>query len=330
TNQGFDSYFGLPYSNDMSIAKEIALSDDLKLDPRWTRKRLERDLKVYETDYRSMKDIMPLMRGEEIIEYPTDQSQLTKRYTHEAVRFIERNKEKPFFLYLPHTMPHTPIFVDERFKDSSGVSLYCDSIQEIDWSVGRVLNSLRENNLAEKTLVLFCSDNGPANREDKPGGSSAGPFRGHKFDTFEGGHRVSCIVWAPGLIEEGTESDAITSTLDLFPTIAHLAGIPLPTDRVYDSYNLAPLLTGQTDTSPRKEMFFYRANSTELDGVRIGDWKFLHRGSHRNRDKKPASPMLFHLSTDPGEQTNLAEENPEKVEELLARMKAFDEAITTE
>lgn len=217
------------------------------------------------------------------------------------------------------------------------MSIYCDSIQEIDWGVGEVLKALEETGLDRETFILFCSDNGPANRRLSPHGASAGPLRGVKFDTFEGGQRVPAVIWAPGTVKAGTTSDAMTSTLDILPTIAHYTGIPLQDDRVYDGYNLADLFFGATSTSPRNEMYYYGANSTGMDGIRVGDWKFLFSGSPfdpvtdpETRSKKrkgKVDPMLFNVNEDLGEQANLYTLHPEKVAELKRKMKAFDATI---
>lgn len=335
--QGFDYYYGLPYSNDMSIAKELSLAKDIRLNDGYTLEKIQADVAQYQKDYKSMKGVMPLMRNNEIIEYPVDQSTLTKRYTREAVRFIEKNKDEPFFLYLPHTMPHHPLFVSENFAGTSGNGLYCDIIQEIDWSVGEIVKALKENGLDKETFILYCSDNGPANRFKKPDLALSEEFRGVKFDTFEGGQRVPAVLWAPGNVKANTVSDEIASTLDIFPTIAHYAGIALPTDVVYDGYNLADFLSGKSKKSPRDEMYFYTANSTTIDGIRVGNWKYLEQGSvwttqladgeETKKRTDPAEPMLFKLDQDLGETGNLFSKYPEKAKELKRKMKEFDDAI---
>ncbi|MDF7824600.1 sulfatase [Pontiellaceae bacterium B12227] len=330
TNQGFDSYFGIPYSNNMSTSPDLSYAKDLKFAPGWSRERLQGDLAAIKADSKSRKDLAPLMRGTEVIEYPVDQSLLTRRYAEEAVRFINENKDRPFFLYLAHAMPHTPILVSDAFKGSSE-SIYCDSIQEIDWSVGEIFKALRECGLEEDTFVLFSSDNGPASAARTKRGRTAGPLRGNKFETFEGGHRVPTVAWAPGSVQADAASDAITSGLDILPTIAHWAGIPLPDDRIYDGYNLTGLLTGRTDRSPRNEMMYYAANSGTPDGIRVGDWKYLNNSprtwKNGKRVKVPPTEQLFNLKKDIGESENLIQAHPEKVQELKKQMKAFDAAI---
>jgi arylsulfatase A len=177
------------------------------------------------------------------------------------------------------------------------------------------VEALKESGLERDTFIFFCSDNGPGNRSENPGGSSAGPLRGYKFDTFEGGQRVPAIAWAPGTVKAGSESDAMTSTLDLLPTIAHYAGIPLDESRVYDGYDLSDLFSGASDKSPRRTMYFYAANTEQIDGIRFGDWKYLREGSKFETGtaagNKPlkrtgeAEPMLFNLKDDIGEATRM-------------------------
>ena len=188
------------------------------------------------------------MRDEQIIERPADQNTLTKRYTEEAVRFIERSKDRPFFLYLAHTMVHVPLFVSDEFRGKSPRGLYGDAVEEIDWSVGRVLETLRREGLAENTFVVFTSDNGPWLMFDQHGGS-AGLLREGKGCTFEGGMREPCIMWWPGTIQPAVIHD-IGTTMDLYTTILRLAGTEPPTDRIVDGLDLRPVLFGK-GPSPR-------------------------------------------------------------------------------
>ena len=194
TSQGFDSYYGIPYSNDMTIDPEAKLAENINLREGFTLDRIRNE--------KPKKNLVPLMRNEEVIEYPCDQTTLTKRYTEEAVKFIEENKKRPFFLYLPHTMPHIPLFASENFKGKSERGPYGDTIEEIDWSVGEIMKALRKNNLDEKTLVVYTSDNGPWKLKGGRGGS-ANPLRGYKFQTYEGGMRVPCIMhWKGKFLQE--------------------------------------------------------------------------------------------------------------------------------
>ena len=279
TRHGFDSYFGIPYSNDMKPC--------------------------------------PLMRNEEVLEEPANQATLTPRYTAEAVKFIRQNKEKPFFLYLPYTFPHVPLFASKKFKGTSLRGLYGDVVEEIDWSVGRILETLRELGLAEDTLVFFTSDNGPW-LAYKPKGGSAGLLRDGKGSTWEGGMREPTLAWWPGKIKPLSVCRDLASTMDIFSTCLALAGAELPTDRVIDGVDLTPALTG-TGPSPRDAMFFYRG--THLMAVRRGPWKahFITQpgygpDAHRRQTQDP--PQLYHLEHDPSEQYDLARRNAGVITEI--------------
>ncbi len=271
TRRGFDRYFGIPYSNDMKPC--------------------------------------PLMRGEETIEEPAVQETLTRRYTEEAVAFIERNRQHPFFLYFAHTFPHVPLFASSAFEDQSRRGLYGDVVEELDWSVGRILQALRDRGLAANTLVFFTSDNGPWLTMKLRGGS-AGLLRGGKGSTWEGGMRVPGIAWWPGTIEPGTVCRNMVSTLDLFPTAAALARAPLPTDRALDGWDMTPLLLARPGWE-RDVMFFYRG--TRLMAARHGPWK-AHFITQAGYGKGPSTfdpPALYHVERDPSEKFDIADEHPE-------------------
>lgn len=326
-NQGFDSYFGIPYSNNMSIAAGIDISPNVVLNDGYTLEKMHSDISRVEVESKkgqknALKNKPPLMRGNQIVEYPTNQTTLTERYTNEAVSFIKKNKEKPFFLYLAHSFPHVPIFVGDKFKGSSGTTPYYDAVQEIDWSVGEVFKALKENGLDENTIVIFTSDNGPNSH------GSAKPLKGRKFDTYEGGQRVPAVFWAPNKIKQGVVSDEIVSSLDIFPTIAKYAGISIPKDRVFDGYDISKFLKGKSKKSPRKEMYFYGSNSTKIDGVRVGDWKYVINGyrktSWRKLSEEDTKIKLFNLKEDKSESENVIDLNPEMVKKLLKRMQRFD------
>lgn len=320
-NQGFDSFFGLPYSNDMSIAKEFDISPDIKFFEGYTMDKLEEDRVRYLTHYRELRNVMPLLRDNTVIEYPVDQTFLTRRYTEAAVEFIEKNKDRPFFLYLPHTMPHKPHFVEGEYAGTSGAGIFGDIVQQIDWSVGEVVKAIEAQGLEEDTLVFFCSDNGPI-----PEGS-AGPMRGNKFSTFEGGMRTPAIFWAPGTVPAGKVSDEILSTMDLFPTFAHYAGAKVPGDRTYDGFNIAELLEGKNPKSPRNEIFYYGANTELINGIRVGDWKFQLWGVHPRQRKESESPKLYNVVEDIGEENNLIFQHREIAERLRKRMEKFDASV---
>ncbi|MGQ9821393.1 MAG: sulfatase family protein [Thermogutta sp.] len=304
---GFDRYFGLPYSNDM---------DRVASSPPGRQAFLAPEISFWN---------VPLIRDAEIIERPADQTTLTKRYTEEAVRFIRESRGQPFFLYLAHTMPHVPLFRSPEFVGRSLRGLYGDVIEEIDWSVGQVLQTLREEGLAENTWVVFTSDNGPWLSYDEQGGS-AGLLRNGKGSTWEGGMRVPCVMWWPGRIPAGSFVREMGSTLDILPTAAHLAGAEVPQDRVMDGFDLRAAMFG-TGPSPRNHMFFYRGR--QLYAVRLGPYKahFITQepyGANANRQVHEP-PLLFHLEVDPGEHWDVASAHPEviaEIRELVARHQA--------
>ena len=311
TRQGFDSYYGIPYSNDMTIDPEANLAADIKLREGFTLDRIRNE--------KPKKDFVPLMRNEEVIEYPCDQTTLTKRYTEEAVKFIEENKNKPFFLYLPHTMPHIPLFASEKFKGKSERGLYGDTIEEIDWSVGEIMKALRDNNLDENTLVIYTSDNGPWKLKGGRGGS-AHPLRGFKFQTYEGGMRVPCIMHWKGKVPAGSSCDEIAATIDLLPTIAGLSGAEMPNDRTIDGKDIWPLIAGKKGAqTPHEIYFFYKGN--KLESARQGKWKLRRSG------KKSQPVELYDLASDISESKNLAKENEILVNEMINKMNLFDEKL---
>ncbi len=301
TAQGFDTYFGIPYSNDM----------DKVGGPNY-RAEVVKDANYYPD---SAHFNVPLMRDGTIIERPADQNTITRRYTEEAIKFIRAKKDQPFFVYLPHSLPHIPLFVGEKFRGKSQRGLYGDVVEEIDWSVGQVLDTLRELKLDQNTLVVFSSDNGPWLTFETHGGS-AGPLRAGKGTTFEGGQRVPTIFWWPGKVPPRVVTD-LGSTLDMMATFAALTGSKLPSDRKFDSYDLSPVLLG-TGASSRQEMFYW--TNAELHAVRSGPWK-LHVKQREpvNYSKQVtlAKPELYHLERDISEAYNVADKHPEVVERLL-------------
>jgi len=277
TRHGFDEYFGIPYSNDMKPT--------------------------------------PLMENETVIEEPADQTTLTMRYTERAVQFIERNKEKPFFLYFPHTFPHVPLFASQKYKGTSLRGLYGDVVEELDWSVGEVMSALRKHGLAEKTFVFFTSDNGPWLTQQLRGGS-AGLLREGKGSTWEGGMREPCIAWWPRVVPAGTVNPGLSSTLDLLPTCLSLAGAELPQDRILDGVSMVPMLVGKGQ-SQRTIMFFYRG--TRLMAVRKGPWKMhlITQAGYGDGPTKHEPPLLFHLEHDPSEQYDMAKDHPDVIADIL-------------
>ncbi|MBC7352361.1 MAG: sulfatase [Thermogutta sp.] len=287
--QGFDYYFGTPSSNDTFVN---------------------------------------LIRNTQVVEKNADMSTLTKRYTDEAIAFLEQNKDKPFFLYLAHTMPHTKLAASADFKGKSAGGLYGDVIEEIDFNVGRLLDKVKELGLDESTYIIFTSDNGPWLFRKQDGGH-AGPLRGGKTSCWEGGLRVPCIMRAPGRIPAGTECKAVTATIDLLPTIAKLAGAAIPTDRVIDGVDISPLMFGKTDHLDRS--FFYYQHDC-LRAVRYGRWKLMlphteplqhsiavtWRKHVAPQDAiRIQKPQLYDLEADIGETTDVADQHPDKVAELM-------------
>lgn len=302
---GFDSYFGIPYSNDMNHPDNQGKGQPAS-DESW------RNQAEYVKKWNT-----PLIENETIIELPVDQRTITRRYTDKAIQFVTANKANPFFLYLPHSMPHIPLFVPEDVYDPDPANAYQCVIEHIDAEVGRLVDQVRELGLADHTWIIFTSDNGPWIKFGNHAGSAL-PLREGKGTTFEGGQRVPCIMWAPGRIPAGTRSDALVSTIDLLPSLAKLADSKLPENgHRIDGLDVSSTLTGDA-TSPRDEFIHY-SGPGGLDGIRQGDWKLLLR--------KP-QPLLFNLKEDISEKNNLAGANPEKVAALKARMEELDAEIT--
>ena len=288
--RGFDEYFGIPYSNDMESA-------------------------VY-------------MEGNEVVDFHPDQRYITKTYTEKAVDFINRHKESPFFLYLAHSMPHVPIYASENFLGTSDRGLYGDVIQEIDWSVGEIMNALEKHGLKENTLLVFTSDNGPWLVMKEHGGS-AGFLREGKFYSFEGGMRVPAVAMWPSTIEKGRVYDDMALMLDWFPTISAIVGEQLPAGKAFDGENILPVLEGTASRIGNKYLYFENNN---LQCYRHGDWKikkaFGGREAARWTRQVPAHPLLLvNLKEDPGEQFNLAEKYPEKLQQMLTEMDSMYHAM---
>lgn len=311
TRQGFDYFYGTPTSNDR---------------------------------------LANLYRNEELIEPSSNMATLTERYTDEAISFIEKNRTKPFLVYIPHTMPHTRLDASARFKGKSKRGLYGDVIEEIDFNVGRILDALNDLDLAENTYVLFTSDNGPwliKNKGHADGhlpsdhGGSAGPLRSGKVSTFEGGVRVPAILWGPGRVPEGTTCDSIATTMDVMPTLAALAGADVPTDRVIDGSDITHLFHGEFEQADPNKAYFYYLR-VHLQAVRQGQWKL-----HLPREKEPIGaapfsrnnhiapadrigfdkPFLVDLEKDLGETTDVADQHPEVVKRLLSLAESMREDL---
>ena len=282
TSQGFDFYFGLYHNLDEPEAAHFV-----------------------------GRGGVPLLRMDDVAERPADKNLLVRKYTREAVGFIRKNRNRPFFLYFPHTMPHVPLGASPEFRGKSKGGLYGDVVAEIDWSTGELLRTLRELDLERRTFVVFTSDNGPSGRAT----GSALPLRGRKNTTFEGGMRVPCVMWAPGRIPQGTTCSEVATSMDFYPTFARMAGAAVPADRVIDGRDIGPLMRGEPGAASPHAAFFYHNGRAKLEAVRAGRWKLLQR---RGRT------LLYDLDADIAESKNLARERPEKVSELTRLMEDFE------
>jgi arylsulfatase A len=309
TAQGFDSYFGIPYSNDMGPRGDGSKSNpDKPVPPAKDVAKKGVDPKNYGGDETGLKGDtqppLPMLDGSKPPQRikAAEQHEMTRRYTERAVGFIREHQEKPFFLYLPHNAVHFPLYPHKEFMGKSGVSLQKDWVMEVDWCVGRILDALRELKLDSRTLVIFTSDNGgPVNN-----GANNTPLRGTKGTTLEGGMRVCTIAWWPGRVPGASSTNAITSHMDWLPTFASLAGTKAPSDRKIDGIDLSELLLGNRLAFQARETFFYYRGFT-LEAVRTGPWK-LHL----------ATKELYDLDSDLGEADNIAASMADKVTELTA------------
>jgi arylsulfatase A len=300
TRQGFDYYLGIPYANDMGTAEEGSKSNlgDKIPQPKGAASNADDELGRRGPS----QPPLPLLENEKVVARvkQDEQQGIVERYTKAAVKFIQANKERPFFLYLPHNAVHFPLYPGKAFQGKSNNSLYGDWVEEVDWSVGQVLDAVRAAGLGEKTFVLFTSDNGGTPR------AVNAPLRGFKASTWEGGMRVPTIAWWPGRIPAGTATDEIAGMLDVLPTLVKLGGGQLPANTKIDGRDVWPLLTAEPGAkSPHDAFYFYRG--LKLEAVRSGPWK-LHL----------AKGELFNLTTDIGEASNVATANPDVVEKLRA------------
>ena len=316
TNQGFDSYYGIPYSNDMYPAQSMKYSEDCLWRDGVDKSKLDTIFsgELFKGSPRSMKNKVPLMRDNECVEFPVDQTTITKRFTDEAIKFVQESSsaKKPFFLYLAHSMPHTPLFASPDFKGKSERGLYGDTIEEIDFNVGRLMDELKTQGIDKDTIVIFTSDNGPWLVKGEDGGSALPLFEG-KMTTFEGGHRVPTIIKWPAQIPAGVVCEEVVSTMDLLPTFVEITGAQVPENHPFDGKSILNILKqGEGATSPHK-YFFYGTTA-----VRSGNWKYLSREKFVVKDTKRSTkgPTLYNLKNDIGESINVIKENPEIAESL--------------
>ena len=313
TSQGFDYYFGIPYSNDMNPKHPI--SDTMGGFPP-----------------------LPLMKNNEVIESPVDQDTLTGRYTDEAISYIKKNRDNPFFIYLAHSMPHYPCHSSESFKDSSNRGDYGDAVQEIDHGVGQIIKTLQSLGIDDNTLIVFTSDNGPwksaqqVNFIDMGGDGTTGsalPLSGWKGQTMEGGMRVPTVMRWPGHIPANTRCSELACTLDILPTIAGLVNADLPTDRVIDGKDISKLMENPSSGSPHDYFYYYSSVTKNLNAVRDEEGFKLHLWyDPEGYGKKPEQVKeLYFLPDDIDESENIYEKRPDVVKRLMAAAEAFDAAL---
>lgn len=320
-NHGFDEYFGIPYSNDMT--------PDSTKNPNPPARR---------------HPPLPLVDGQTVIEREPDQSQLTRRYTARAIRFMENNRDRPFLLYVPHTFPHVPLFTSEEFAGRSDRGIYGDVLAEIDWSVGEILSTIQRLDLDHSTVVIFTSDNGPWLIKGAHSGSAL-PLREGKGTTFEGGQRVPFLVRWPGTIAAGSVRTELVTALDMMPTIAAWTGAPLPENHQFDGVDASSLFAGEADYTPERDGFFFYSGH-QLQAVRSGPWKLhvphrfrsidgarLASANHQGSYVQDSIGLsLFNLEADIGETTNLSVQHPEvvaRLEALLEKARAdLGDALT--
>jgi arylsulfatase A-like enzyme len=312
TNHGFDGYLGVPYSND--LARPDSMPNPYMHGPP-----------------------LPLIRDTTVVDQPVDQATLTERYTNEALEFISSDREEPFFLYLPYTMPHVPLHTSPRFRGTSKAGLYGDVVRGLDWSVGQILETLREKGLDENTLVVFTSDNGPFLNVGAKGFAypeqvkswhhgSAGLLRSGKFTQYEGGFRVPAIAWWPGEISAGQTCSELVTAMDLFPTFINVAGGEIPRDRTIDGNDVMPVLEN-CSPSPTDEFFYLNHGKERFAGVRKGPWKLLISDLARSEEEAPVE--LYNLFVDPAEHHNVASKHQEIVRRLQDRLEGFENKIGT-
>ncbi len=302
TAQGFDHYFGLPYSNDMARIKGWGNDPD-SLDKIWKLKKWD----IYKN---------ALYRDTKVVESPLNQVTMTNRYTEEAVTFIRNNQERPFFLYFPHTMVHVALFVSDDRYDDDPANAYKLAVEHVDWSVGQILQTLEKLDLSDNTLILYTSDNGPWLSKKHHGGSAL-PLRAGKGTTYEGGMRVPGIMRWPARIPAGTVCDEVLGTVDMLPTIASLVGAQLPAHPI-DGLDVTALLVDPKAASPHREVGYFYYKNSKVEAVRRGKWKLRIAGKE---------PELYDLDADIGESKNVAPANRGVVRELTALIERYDKEL---
>ena len=338
TAQGFDDFFGIPYSNDMAIVPGMTLARDIVLNEAWT---LDDIINIQDKPWEERYGKTPLMRNTEVIEVPADQGTLTRRLTSYATQFIhEQSGKNPFFLYLAHPMPHTPLNTADDFRGRSNAGIYGDVIEEMDWSTGEIVQALNSNDELDNTLVIFMSDNGPWLSYGNHGGS-AGELRGGKFDSWEGGFRVPAILHWPNVITKDQVTDQQVSAIDILSTLADITGATLPEHEI-DGISVLPLLKGESMTSLESRVFYY-FHREQLTAVRLGPWKYVfeHRGQrlasagadgvNGKYDFNVTFPeALYHLQADSAESNNVIAEHRGLADQLREQGQDFEVLIKSQ
>ena len=305
TRQGFDSFFGIPYSDDMTKATGERIGSRMDGN-RWPP--------------------LPLMENEEVIEAPADRDMLTKRYTERALQFIEQNQKNPFFLYFPQAMPGSTVkpFASPKFKGKSKNGPWGDSVEELDWSTGQILDKLVELEIDKHTLVIWTSDNGaPMARDmDSPARGTNKPLFGRGYSTAEGAFRVPTIAWWPSKVPAGTTCSELSTTMDFMPTFARLAGGKAPQDRKIDGHDVRALILDEPNAKTPYEVFYYY-QLDHLQAIRSGPWKLFLPSAKASRPPRVAKgeavkPLLFNVVVDIGSQEDLSNKEPEIVKRLMA------------
>lgn len=314
TAHGFDSYWGIPYSNDMDGRGGFPpYQRSGRRDPNYVA-----PIEQFQ---------VPILDGVEEVERPADQHTITRRYNEHALQFIEDHQDGPFFLYLAHNLPHIPLFAGDEFAGTSRRGLFGDVIEEIDDGVGQILQKLADLEIDDDTLVVFTSDNGPWLPFHTHGGS-AGLLRQGKGTTFEGGMRVPTIFWRPGFVSPGVQME-MGATMDLLPTFCAMAGVEPPSDRTLDGHDLSPVLSSPDANGPRDTIFYWREE--KLFAVRKGPWKahFITQGCYGVGEPREVhqTPELYHLEYDPSEQYDVAAEHPQIVAELRRLAEAHEQSV---
>lgn len=316
TDQGFDEYYGIPYSNDMYIgasqqfAEEVNFREGYTLEKAKSDQEFVRQTRVPNTIKTKLKDRSPLFKNDKIIEYPCDQETTTQRYFEHAIDFVKRNKKEPFFMFITPAMPHVPLFASKKFKGKSERGLYGDVVEELDWNVGELIKHLDNNKLSENTLIIFTSDNGPwlSCKED---GGCADPLRDGKFSYYEGGVRVPCVMRWKGVIPAGITSTEVVSAIDIFPTVMRLVGCEKPQHKI-DGNDVSIFLK---DPSTKLDNEYVYVKYGRVAGVRKGEWVYLPETGNKSI-KEGDLPELFNLNHDLRQRKNVFNEYPRVIEEL--------------